>query len=148
MTGDKSLAMSDSWPGRIQRLHDDSGGFLNIMVVQSNDIGAVVGMAQSGDALAERIARAVAEMMTVVGQGSRRTPVLCTSCWKPLRRSRFAVVIASPDHCGPSAVITMAICNRPLCGPTGEAIQRQAAAALRRIWPDARSVALQDRGIA
>jgi len=140
--------MSESWSGCIQRLHDASGGFLNIMIVRPHDIGEVVGMVQSGDALAERIARAVADMMTVVGQGSRRTPALCTSCWKPLLRSRFTVVIASRDHCGPSDMITMAICNRPLCGPTGEAIQRQAACALRRIWPNARSVALQDSGIA
>jgi len=129
------------WPERIQRLHAESGGVLDLLIVAPSDLSALIALAHAGDAAADRIANATSEMMTIVRRGSRRMPTLCTGCSKPLRAGRYNVVVASAaDATKVDDAITMAICDRQLCGSTPAAIQRQAAAALRKIWPGVRQV--------
>ena len=129
------------WPERIQRLHAESGGLLDLLIVTPSNLLALIALAHAGDAAADRIANATSEMMTIVRQGSRRAPTLCTGCSKPLRSGRYNVVVASAaDATKVDDAITMAICDRQVCGSTPAAIQRQAVAALRKIWPGVRQV--------
>ena len=129
------------WPERIQRLHAESGGLLDLLIVTPSNLLALIALAHAGDAAADRIANATSEMMTIVRQGSRRVPTLCTGCSKPLRAGRYNIVVASAaDATKVDDAITMAFCDRQVCGSTPAAIQRQAAAALRKIWPGVRQV--------
>lgn len=126
-----------NWTERIGRMHRSSGGYLDMLIVDPSDMREIDTLALGGDAQALRVQKATADMLNVIRAAPRRAPTLCSACQRPLRKS-YSVVIAYANLDVHSDVIVIALCVR--CSPTSEAIQRQAAAALRKYWPDTRAV--------
>lgn len=124
----------------VQRVNDEAGGVLSLQVIQRGDMPALISDALSGSGEAMELLRLVRETMDGIQAAPRRKSMLYGACPKPLRNGRFSLILAKPACDDPTQGIAMAICSR--CGPNRGAIEAAALVALRRIWPDARPIAV------
>ena len=111
---------------------------LTLQVVQRADMPALIRDALAGSDEAVQILRLTRDTLASIEAAPRQKPMLCGSCPRALRGGQYAVIIARPACDDPTQGIAMAICAR--CGPVRAAIEVKAAAALRRIWPNARAI--------
>jgi len=133
-------APDPGWRDGIEAVQTEAGGLLSLDVVLPVDFADLFGCAAAGDRQAARLACAVIDTVARVNKTPRKSPALCGSCPRPVRRSSFSVVIATPERNDPTRAIGLAICER--CGITREEITDKAVIALKRIWPNSRAVTI------
>ena len=124
----------------IQKINDEAGGLLELQVVQRTDLPALILDALAGSAEAAQILRQINQALHNIEAAPRRKPMLCGCCPRPLRHGQYSIIIARPACDDPSQGLALAICNT--CGPDRDAIDAKAVAALVRIWPNVRPVAV------
>lgn len=124
----------------IQRVSDEAGGLLELQVIQRTDLPALMLDALAGSSEAAQTLRLANNAVTSIQAAPRRKPMLCGCCPRALRGGRYAVVLARPARDDAAQGLAMAICTK--CGPDFGAIQAAATVALRRIWPDLRSITI------
>ena len=129
-----------TWKSDMQSLHNEAGGLMRLHVFRQVDAPELIGHAIAGDAEAVRLMRALNDALARINEAPRRYPLLCGSCPRPLRKTDFAVVLALPHRDDPSLCLSMGICKR--CGTEPDVIEMKALDAFRRIWPDARPIAI------
>ena len=132
---------SGTWAESVQRVSDEAAGIIRLDIIQHADLAELLAHALLGDPEAIRLANMASSVLRRIGSASRREPMLCGSCPRPLKLKghRFSVVIALPGRDQPSNALSMAICHR--CATSREAVQDKAVEALQRIiWPDLRPI--------
>ena len=122
----------------IQRVSDEAGGLLEVLVVQHCDLPALIGDALGGSEEALHILRMVNNVAGSIQSAPPRKPMLCGACPAGLHGAAFSVIIARPACDNPSEGLAVAIC--PKCGPDYDAIYAAATVALGRIWSGVRPV--------
>ena len=111
---------------------------LTLQVVQRADLPALIRDVLAGSDKAVQLLRLTRDALASIEAAPRQKPMLCGSCPRALRGGQYAVIVARPACDDPTQGIAMVICAR--CGPDRAAIEVRAAAALRRVWPDARAI--------
>jgi hypothetical protein len=122
----------------IHRLHDEAAGVLEVKIVRFCDLPALAQAAAGGDCFARRTLDVLAKFLDGVGRAPRRSPSLCATCPRVLRRSKFACVAAWPSRDDPSNAICFGVCVTCAADGSDANIGIKAAAFLRRIWPESR----------
>ena len=133
-------AAHDEWAASIYRIGDEVAGMLTLDVVWQCDMPGLIVEALGGDVEAVWLLQSVRRCLVGIQDAPAHAPMECAHCCKPLRGGRFAIGVARPDTSNPAHGLCFAIC--PRCGPTLEAIQAAAVAALRQLWPDLRRVSI------
>lgn len=131
----------NGWSDRIRLLHEQSGGFLDMIVIVPSDMRELCDLAAAGDAEAVRAVGAVSELIGFVEAATRARPETCSACDRPLRAKTYKIVIAyagSIDREGD--VVTFGLCGTLRCSATSADVQRQSARVLRRFWPAAKAI--------
>jgi len=124
----------------VQQFHAEAGGMLSLQVIQRTDLPAMILDALAGSAEAAQLLRLTNQALHNIQAAPRRKPMLCGCCPRSLRHGRYSIIIARPACDDPSQGLALAICNT--CGPDRDAIDAKAVAALVRIWPNVRPVAV------
>ncbi len=124
----------------IQKVNDEAGGLLELQVVQRTDLPALILDALAGSAEAAQLLRLTNQALHNIQTASRRKPMLCGCCPRALRHGQYSIIIARPACDDPLQGLALAICNT--CGPDRDAVDAKAVAALVRIWPNVRPVAV------
>ena len=124
----------------MQALQQEAGGMMEVFVVRQADAPELLGQVMAGDLDAARLINALCDALAGVKNAPRRAPMLCGSCPRPLRSIDFSVVLAVPFRADAMRCIYVGICAK--CATEHDAIRAKAMGAFRRIWPDARPVAI------
>jgi hypothetical protein len=133
--------MSASLADSVRRVHEAGGGILDVYLVDTKCAARLLRDAMHGDAKAAQLFGAVIETGKRIADAPHRSPVLCVSCPRCIRRVELDLVfgIATPStEQEPSAAIGFAICSR--CAANRGAWMAKAEAGLRLIWPDLRPI--------
>ncbi len=125
----------------LRTLHEEAARLLHLGIVLPDEFPdltlAVVRGEPGAQILFGQVVRAVAD----VHGAPRRSPKLCGSCPRRIRRGdRFSVAIATPVCDDPTNALALVICQK--CGPDRASVQAAATRGLRRVWPDLRNVAV------
>jgi hypothetical protein len=133
------------WRTGIRQVHDESGGVLDVTIVDSVTGAALLVAASFGDTEASAILYAVAQSATHVRQAPQRLPVLCICCPRPVKRvstnTVFGVVAAAAPK--PTGAIGFVFCEK--CSNDRASLVAKATDGLRRLWPDLRSIEITHR---
>ena len=122
----------------VQQVSEEAAGALNVFVVRPIDGPALVADAIAGDPEASCILQGISQAQTRILAAPAREPMLCASCPAPLRDGRYSFVVALPAKDSPLHAIGLGVC--PACGTDPAVIQAKGIEALRRIWPNLRSI--------
>ena len=116
MTNDYfNSARDDTLADGIRRVHEASGGVLDVYLVDAKAAAKLLGGGMLGDAAAARLFGAFLEAGKRIASASRRSPVICASCPRRIRRVTHDIVfgIAAPGVTNrPSSAIGFAICGK------------------------------------
>lgn len=120
----------------VKAISAEASGVMKLAIVTPAGAVAFLAAALGGDADAARVFRAITRAQRDIKKAERRTPMLCASCPRALRKNAYTFCVTLPCCDDPSQALAMAVCNR--CGTEAEVVETTAMSALRRIWPDAR----------
>jgi hypothetical protein len=127
-------AETETFAASMTRLHNESGGYVEIATVRPVDVPSIVASALAGDAEARRLLVAVNEGIRHIRSAPRRKPALCVCCPRPLRAGQqFSVVVVVPVREAPEQLLALGVCAR--CATTTDEITAKAIQGLRRLWP-------------
>ena len=122
-------------------LRTQGAGMLELEVIQPSESMALLLCARAGSDRARRTLTPVMSLLKSIGEAPRKTPRLCGSCPRAVRRnSKFSVVVAWPSCDTPSQALALAICER--CATDHAGVEVKATTALRRLWPNLTPVRL------
>lgn len=124
----------------IAHFQSEAGGLMELVVVRPVDAIDVMADALAGDSRAVCVLKAIEQAADAIRNAPRRLPMLCASCPRPLRGSGYAFAVGLPDTDRPTHGLALAVCTR--CATERGDIQAKATAALRRVFPDLRPVAV------
>ena len=122
----------------LARFQSEAGGMMELVVVRPTDAIDVMADALAGDGRAVCVLQAIEQAADAIRDAPRRLPMLCATCPRPLRGSRYSFGVALPDSDRPTHGLALAVCTR--CATERGDIQAKATAALRRVFPDLRPV--------
>ena len=128
----------------VQRVNDEAGGLLTMLVVRPTDLPGLVLDALGGSDAAAQLLRQALDTTAAIEAAPRRRPMLCARCPRGLRGRQYAIVVVHPACDAPSTGLALAVC--PKCGPDLAAIRVAAHVALQRVWPDLRPVVVTHPG--
>ncbi len=122
-----------------------ASGVFTLEILSHGDLPRLIAAAVDGQAGA-------ASTLAVIGaygqrfEAALRTNSLpCDRCGSQLQRGCFSFVIALPsENPAPAAAICLALCQA--CAPSPAVAEQAALAALRKVWPQARKLALTHPG--
>ena len=130
-----------SWLEELRMIQTEAAGVMRLDVVQPGDFSDLVGTALFGSPHSQRLVAAVEGALQQIAKAPRAKPRLCACCPRPIRtRGVYSIVIASPARDDTERALTLAVC--PRCATEREEVREKAILALKRIWPDARSIAV------
>lgn len=119
----------------LRAVHDESGGLLNLDIVSPDNFQELTAAVELNEPGARTLFRQVYKVAAGVHEAPRKSPKLCGSCPRRIRRGDFfTVVIATPACDDPSNAVGLAICSR--CSPDLVSTQAAALRGLKRVWPD------------
>ena len=129
----------------IRRIAAEGGGLFDIYVFQLEQIDALLLAAfVGGDAAAKRLIRPVANAAARIFSAPRKKPALCLTCPRPVR-GRTAVCsfcrIATARRRG-----SVAACVRGAQPWRQRVLSARVQTAVRRIWPNARTIGRVSEG--
>lgn len=125
----------------LHTLHDEAGGMLHLDIVTPDEFPQLALATMRGDPGAKVLLGQVRRAVSDVHGAPRRSPKLCGSCPRRVRRGDpFSIAIATPACDDPTTALALVICLE--CGPDRAAVQVAAARGLQRVWPDLRNVAV------
>lgn len=124
----------------LAHFQSEAGGVMELVVVRPIDAAGVMLDALAGDTRAANVVKAIDRAADAIRDAPRRLPMLCASCPRPLKGGRYSFGIALPMSENPTHGLALAVCTR--CATERGEIQAKATAALRRVFPDLRSVAV------
>ena len=129
-----------AWRDGMQRVNDESGGLLNVDIIDSRYGAELLAHAMLGDSEALALLKAVAQAGARVKGAPRRTPALCIACPRAVKRISCDTVfgVATPAIPSPTGAVGFVFCEK--CAADRVALATKAADGLRRIWPDLRPV--------
>lgn len=125
---------------QMQAIQAEAGGVMEVSLVDRDRYSSLVAASFAGDRMATAILAAIADTIRRVARAPRREPMLCLTCPRPLHRSRFMCGVVLPSCPDPTAGIGLAVCDR--CARTAIEAMPLVMEALRRTWPDMRTVQL------
>ncbi len=142
-----NASITDSeWRKGVQQVHDESGGVLDITIVDAVTAAALLIAASLGDTEASAILYAVAQSARDVRQAPRRLPALCVCCPRAVKRisanTVFGVAAASAPK--PTGGIGFVFCEK--CSKDRASLVAKAVDGLRHIWPSLRSIKITHDG--
>lgn len=118
----------------------EAAGVLAVSYLRHVDVPQALHDAIMGDTTAERLLRTAKLTVERIAAAGPRTPVLCVSCPRPVRRcDAYVVGLALPWRADPSQGVAFVLCES--CAATDN-LDERAAVGLRRIWPDLRCVSV------
>ena len=129
---DPRLAEMNARLIRLRAASVATGGGLDLVVLNPDDLVGLHALAATGDVPAIKVQAAVQEALATIAAARRADPCLCSACRRPLRRG-YTVVIAHGGLEGQGDLLTLVICRR--CGPTEPDVLRQIGTVLRQFWP-------------
>jgi len=139
---------ANEWREGIGQIQGESGGLLDVTIIDKVTGSALLAAAALGDREASALLQAVAQAAKRIQQAPRQAPALCVCCPRPVKRitagTVFGVAVAaSPD---PTGAVAFVFCEQ--CGDDRASLLNKAAVGLRRIWPDIRPIDIthQDGG--
>ena len=136
----EGAATDPSLAAGIKAIHREAQGVLGLDIIRREDMPDVIGAAVAGDARALMLFRAVCTTLERIKAAPTADPLLCASCPKALNDGNFAVVVASPTDGHPAHGLALCVCTG--CATSVPDITTKAAALLRSVWPDLRSVTI------
>jgi len=123
----------------LRGLHEESGGLLHLDIVLQADLPDLTLAVMCGEAGAQILFGQVVRAVADVHGAPRKSPKVCGSCPRRVRRGdHFSVAIATPVCDDPTNALALVICRK--CGTDRVAVQAAAALGVRKIWPDLRDV--------
>ncbi len=122
----------------IEKLSAEAAGLLSVAVVQLEDLPNLVIDMMRGDPEAGILFTAVRNAISAIDNAPRRSPALCVSCPRVLRKGRFALCIAFPDKHDPAHALGLAVCRH--CATDADGIKAKAVVGLKRLWPNLRPI--------
>jgi hypothetical protein len=133
------MSAPHGWEDGIQQVHTEAGALLDIYVFQPGQNDFLVASAFTGDRLAARLTKAILQTVAQIHGAPRKTPALCLCCPRAVRRGdRFAISIIMPHRDDASMGVGSGICAR--CNGDQSTLMPRVAAALKKLWPDARTI--------
>ena len=129
-----------AWRAGVQRVHDESGGLLDVDIIDAAAGVALLTAAALGDCGAAALLQSVTQAAARIKHAPRRKPALCMCCPRAIKRitSRTVFGIATPSIATPTGAIGFVFCDH--CAADAATLPAKAAEGLRRIWPDLRPV--------
>ncbi len=124
----------------LARFQSEAGGMMELVVVRPTDAVDILADAFAGDSRAVTLMRAIEQAADAIRDAPRRLPMLCAACPRPLKHGRYSFGVALPACDRPAHGLALAVCSR--CATERGDIQTMATAALRRLFPDLRPVAV------
>ncbi len=124
----------------LARFQSEAGGLMELVVVRPIDAVDVMADALAGDGRAVSVLQAIERAAEAIRAAPRRLPMLCAACPRPLKGGHYSFGIALPMSDNPTHGLALAVCTR--CATERGDIQTMATAALRRLFPDLRPVAV------
>lgn len=134
--------MTAALAGDLAQLQAEAAGVMKIVIMRRQDIAAIYGAARLGDGHAHGLLQVVDAAIRDVETAPAARPVLCVSCPRQLKRTRYCFAVVLADRTDPTKALTFGICER--CGPGLPAIKAQALAAIKEVWPGSRGVVASD----
>ena len=132
---DPRLAEMNARLIRLRAASVATGGGLDLIVLDPDDMGDLDALAATGDGPAVKVQAAVQEAKATIAGARRAAPCLCSACRRPLRHG-YSIVVAHAGLEGAGDVLTLVVCRR--CGPTEADVLRQIGTVLRQFWPGTR----------
>jgi hypothetical protein len=122
----------------LRALTAESGGAVAVYVIRPEDGPDLIRAAAAGDELANTLLRALERIIHAAYRSPARSPTICATCDKSIRRKPFSavIVLALADH--RTQALGLGIC--PHCATTVPELAAKAQRALREIWPDCRPI--------
>lgn len=118
----------------VHNITAESGGLLDLLIVRPVDLPFVIAEATAGTPDAVMLLIALDAAVARITAASRRSPMLCTSCPRPLlRKTHYSFCIVLPSREDPTNGLALVVCSK--CAVTVEEIKAKGVVGLRRIWP-------------
>ena len=129
-----------AWRDGVQSVNDESGGLLDVSIVDARSGIELIAEAVLGDREAAGLLQAVRQAAQRVRQAPRRKPTLCICCPRAVKRIGPETVfgIATPATPNPTGAIGFVFCAK--CAADRGTLVAKAAEGLKRIWPGLRCV--------
>ena len=130
-----------TWSDDMHQVHEEAAGVMTLDVVLFSDIPDLLVSSLMGDHQSSLLMRAIGKAFDAIAAAPRSRPTLCACCPRPIKQKvHFSLAIATPARDDPANCLSLAVCAK--CATTREDARQKAMSALRRIWPDARTVEL------
>jgi hypothetical protein len=142
MNRQQRRAARTKWAADMRVAVAESGGLMNLAVIDPLDILLVLADALAGEPEAARIAPAIlAQIERVSAPAKGLPPALCGTCDRELTTVSYSIAVATPRRDRPERAITIGICHH--CAIDSADIRKKAVEGFQRLFPDAKQVVLQ-----
>lgn len=126
----------------LEQLHAEAAGVMKVVILRRRDVPALYAAASSGVGQARALLMTVDTSIRSIEAAPESEPILCVSCPRALRSTRYCFAVVLPDRVDLAKALAFGVCER--CGPGLPAIKTRAVEAIKRIWPESRSIAVTD----
>jgi mRNA-degrading endonuclease toxin of MazEF toxin-antitoxin module len=125
----------------LAQLNKESGGLLQLEIIQPEDHAVIAAAAVRGDPVAFSRLTAILQSGDVIRRLARNEGAVCLTCPGTVRNPEAALAILVPATEQATVAICSALCKQ--CSTGGfEEIMARAAIAYRAVWPGLRCIAV------
>jgi mRNA-degrading endonuclease toxin of MazEF toxin-antitoxin module len=125
----------------LAQLNKESGGLLQLEIIQPEDHFAIANAAVRGDPVAFSRLVAILQSGDVIRRMARNEGAVCLTCPGTVRNPEAALALLVPATERATVAICSALCEHCSAGPFQNIVER-ASAAYRTAWPGLRCVAV------